>query len=71
LAIGVAVYFSYWSLSHLPFRSNDLRHGRCVSSRSLECQRKVLIFSMGPWSRSFHTACTDFMWKWNPWFFIP
>jgi len=24
---------------------------------------QVLIFSMGPWSESFHTACTDFMWK--------
>jgi len=26
-------------------------------------KRKVLIFSMEPGSQSFHTACTDVMWK--------
>jgi len=31
-------------------------------------KRKVLIFSMGPRSQSFRTACTDFMW--NPCFML-
>jgi len=26
-------------------------------------KRKVVIFSMGPWTQSFHTACSDFMWN--------
>jgi len=40
LDIGVSVYFSHWSLSHLPFRSKDLQRGLLVPSRSLECQKE-------------------------------
>jgi len=40
----ISCYFSYWSLSHLPFRSKDLQHGLFVPSRSLECQKEGVYF---------------------------
>ena len=40
LDTAVDVCFSYWSISHLPCRSNVLQHCRYFPSRSSECQKE-------------------------------
>jgi len=57
--------FSYWRLTHLPCRNNDLQHDIFVPSRSLECQKEGAYLFHGikisKFSHSFHRLYVEAM----------